>query len=156
MRLNRKLLFRAGTVLVLILIAAAMFIVGRGHTVYIDNKTFEYENATYPALYKTTVYNNDKEVAKLMKRERGMATWMGQNFKMTLEVTNEKGGEAVTYPFELKLPYGMDGIIVNLPAMLAGLPQEQYLSEFVPQTPQKDVGEEETVVVDEFLIPSDI
>lgn len=153
MKLNRKLLFRAGTVLVLLLIAAAMFVVGRGHTIYIDNKTFENGDQTYSAFYKTTVYDNDKEVAKLMKRERGMATWIGQNFKMKLEVTREKGGEAVTYPFELKLPYSMDGIIVNLPAMLAGLPPEQYMTQFVPQTPQTSEVDEE--VVTEELIPGD-
>ena len=150
---KRKFLFRAGTVLVLILIAFAMFIVGRGHTVFFDNKTFEDGNQTYTAAYKATVNDNDKEVAKLMKRERGMATWMGQNFRMTLEVTKEKGGEAVTYPIVLNLPYQMDGIIVNIPAMLAGLPQEKFMTEFVAQTPQTEVVEE--VVIDE-VVPADI
>ena len=36
------------------------------------------------------------------------------------------------YAFELSLPYGTDGIIVNLPGILAGLPQEAWMSEFIP------------------------
>lgn len=153
MKSKRTFLVRAGTLLVLLLIAGAMFIVGRGHTIYFDNKTFEYEGISYTAPYKAVVYDNDKEIAVLLKRERGMATWLGQNFKMALEVTLEKGGEAVTYPLQLKLPYRMDGVVLNLPAMLAGLPEEIYMSEFVSQIAQTDIVEE--VVIDE-LVPADI
>ena len=73
-----------------------------------------------------------EEVAKLAKRERGMSIWIGQNFKMILEVTREKGGEPEIHEIDLKLPYNVDGIVVNLPALLAGLPEEAWFSEFVP------------------------
>jgi hypothetical protein len=154
MKSKRRLLYGAGTLLVLLLIAGAMFIVGRGHTIYIDNKTFEYENQTYASFYKAVIYANDAEAAKLAKRERGMVTWMGQDFRMVLEVTREKGGEAVTYPVELKLPYHMDGIVLNLPAMLAGLPAEKYMTEFVAQEPQD--AKDEEIVIDEFAAPAEI
>ena len=39
---KRKWIFRGCTLLAILLIAVLMFIVGRGHTVYIDNKTLEY------------------------------------------------------------------------------------------------------------------
>lgn len=154
MKAKRTLLYRAATLAVLLALAVLMFIVGRGHTVFFDNKTFEYDNQSYPAAYKVIVQVNDKEVAKLMKRERGMATWMGQNFKMNLEVTQEKGGEPVLYPVALKLPYAMDGIILNIPAMLAGLGQEVYQKEFIVQEVQTEAVPEE-IITDE-LFPADI
>ena len=43
---TRRLLFRLGTVLILISICAVMMIIGRGHTVYFDNKQLEYNGTT--------------------------------------------------------------------------------------------------------------
>ena len=40
------------------------------------------------------------------------------------------------------MPYNMDGIIINLPALLGGQPSAAYLSEFISTDP---VEEEEDV-----------
>ena len=80
-----------------------------------------------------------------------MATWIGQNFKMTVEVTPEKGADAVPHEISLKLPYNMDGIVLNLPALLAGAPEEVYLSEFVSLAVETSSTEEE-IVTDEFSL----
>ena len=84
-----------------------------------------------------------------------MATWIGQNFKMTVEVTPEKGAEAVSHEVSLKLPYNMDGIVLNVPALLAGAPEEVYLSEFVSLATEVSSGDEE-IVTDDFGIGGDI
>ena len=147
----RKLLFRAGTVLLLALIAGLMFIVGRGHTVYLDNKTMEYNGQTYDAFYKVEVVQGGKTLTKLNKRERGMATNIGQNFKITLRITREKNGDEEEQDILLKLPYSMDGIIINLPGYLSGLPEAAYLSEFIP-APEPEAPEEEILPGDEFGI----
>lgn len=143
------LLFRCGTILVLLLIAGLMFLIGRGHTVYFDNKKAEYNGQTIETPYRIDVYVNDERVGKLSSGDRGMASWMGQNFKMRLEITKEKGGKKQIANVALKLPYNMDGIILNLPAMLAGLPEDAYLSEFIP-APVEVTEEDNEVVTDEF------
>ena len=130
---TRRILFSLLLVLILAVIAAVMMVIGRGHTVYFDNKTLEdYQGQTYKSFEKVVVTVKGEEVAKLAKRERGMSIWIGQNFKMILEVTREKGGEPEIHEIDLKLPYNVDGIVVNLPALLAGLPEEAWFSEFVP------------------------
>ena len=53
---KRKWIIRACALLVILVIAAVMFVVGRGHTVYIDNKTLEYSGETYEALQKSEVW----------------------------------------------------------------------------------------------------
>ncbi|MDD4075502.1 MAG: hypothetical protein PHC80_05365 [Eubacteriales bacterium] len=151
MKSKRAWLFRGLTVLALLLIAAVMFIIGRGHTVYIDNKNIDYNGQTYKGPYKVVVTVDGEQVAKLYNKDRGMAKCIGQKFEMLLAITQEKGGEEVNMGVTMTLPYSMDGIVVNLPALLAGLPQDAYLSEFVSAIPEEPV--EEDVVTDEFGIP---
>ena len=139
---KKKWIARIGTVAVLLVVAAVMFVIGRGHTVYFDNKTAEYNGTEYAAFQRVNVTVNGERVAKLSKRDRGMATWIGQDFKMELEITENKGDEPKILPVSIKLPYGMDGIVVNLPELVAGLPQEVWQSEFVPVATVEEVDEE--------------
>ena len=138
----RKILFRVGTVVVLLAIAACMMVIGRGHTLYFDNKKLEYEGTTYDPPYKITVLVGGQQVAKLNARDRGMATNIGQNFEMTLKIMQEKGGDETVETYKLKLPYSIDGIVINLPAYLAGLPEEAWMSEFVPIATESAEDEE--------------
>lgn len=155
MKVKRTLLIRVAVILVLIAISAVMMVIGRGHTVYFDNVALDYNGTHYDTPYKVTVFVNGEQVAKLYEKERGMATWMGQNFKMKLEVVETKGGAEETYSISLNLPYSMDGIVLNLPALLQGLPEEAYLTEFVSNV--EEVPEEETPgSTDEFDIGGDI
>lgn len=152
MNAKRKFLFRAGAVAILLLIAGAMFIVGRGHTVFLDNKALEYNGQTYTSPYKVVVYVNGEQAAKLYDTERGKATCIGQKFTMSLEITKEKGGSEETAAITLDLPRNMDGIIINVPALLADLPKEVYLSEFITEPVEP---EEEEIPTDEFGIPEE-
>ena len=43
---TKKLIVRLVALLIVIAVAALMFVIGRGHTIYIDNKTLEYEGET--------------------------------------------------------------------------------------------------------------
>ena len=132
MKAKRRLLFQILAVVLLVAIGYTMTIIGRGHTIYLDSKTLEYDGQTYKPAYKTVVYVDGQQVAKLYDKERGMATWIGQNFEMTLEITQEKGGDETTETYQIKLPYNMDGIVINIPGFLAGLDQDAYISQFVP------------------------
>ncbi len=147
---KRTLLFRLGAVFLLLVIAACMMVIGRGHTVYLDNKTLEYEGNTYKAPYKITVFVRGEQVAKLYAKERGSATNIGQNYAMTLRVMQEKGGDEVEYSFQMKLPYNLDGVVVNLPGLLANLPQEAIQSEFVPIVTEASSADDEVPGGDEF------
>ena len=147
---KRTLFFRIGAIVILLAIAAVMMVIGRGHTVYFDNN-----GETYDTPYNVCVYVNDERVAKLYDKERGMATWIGQNFEMTLEITQEKGGDETTETYQITLPYNMDGIVINLPGFLAGLDQDAYITEFVPVATEETTTEDEQLPGDEFGIDID-
>ena len=152
---GRRMFVRAGFVLALLLIAGVMMVIGRGHTVYFDNRTLDYNGETYPAPYQVVVYIKGKSIAKLKTRERGMQTAIGQDFGMALGVTREKGGEEEIIECYQKLPYGMDGVIINLPGYLAGLPEEAYLTEFIAAPPAED-EEETTAEGEEGIIDAEL
>ena len=155
MKAKRRLLFQILAVVLLVAIGYTMTIIGRGHTIYLDSKTLEYDGQTYKPAYKTVVYVDGQQVAKLYDKERGMATWIGQNFEMTLEITQEKGGDETTETYQITLPYNMDGIVINLPGFLAGLDQDAYITEFVPVATEETTTEEEELPGDEFGIDID-
>lgn len=149
---KRTLLLRVCALVLLVAVAALMMVLGRGHTIYFDNRSLEYEGKTYEAPYKIVVISDGEQISKLYEKDRGMDICIGQRYEMTLELTQEKGGEEVTNTYSLKLPYNMDGIIVNLPAFLAGLPQEAYISEFVSGVAGEPAQEDEPIT-DEFGLP---
>lgn len=149
MKKRRTILFRIGAILILLIIAAVMMVIGRGHTVYIDNVTMDYGGQTYKAPYKVVVFVGGEQVAKLRNKERGMSTCIGQRFEMTLEITQEKGGGEETRTVSLELPYNLDGVVINLPAFLAGLPEDTYLSKFVPKVEETE-PESDVPPADEF------
>ena len=150
---SKKWLYRIGALILLLAIAGTMVVIGRGHTVYMDNKVLEYEGEEYGCPRKITVYVDGEKVAKLSKKDRGMATCIGQNFSMTLEVEQEKDSEPVTTEFDIKLPFNMDGIVINLPGLLAGLPNEAIMSEFVQLTVADEPDEE--IITDEFAMDTE-
>ena len=146
------ILFRCATVAILLVIAGCMLVIGRGHTIYFDNKGGDFGGHTVEAPYRVGVFVDGERVAKLSEGDRGMTSWMGQNFRMKLEITREKDGKTQVANVAMKLPYNMDGIIINIPALLAGEPEEMYLSEFVVAQAETAEDDEEVILTDEFDI----
>ena len=101
---KRKWIFRCCTLLIILAIAGVMFLIGRGHTVYIDNKTLEWNGESYGALQKVEVWVGGERLSKLGKRERTMSTVIGQHFEMELINTVNKGDEPEEVTVSLSLP----------------------------------------------------
>lgn len=153
---TRRLVIRVAAVLVLIIVGIIMSIIGRGHTIYLDNKTLEYNGQTYKAPYKVTIYVGDEQLTKLYDKERSSTTCLGQTFTVTLEVMETKNGSEEMQTYKIPVPKNMDGVIINIPGYLAGLPEEAYLSEFVA-APTEDIGDDEVPGGEgDDLIPTDM
>ena len=149
---KRRLAFRLGAIALLIAIAACMMVIGRGHTVYVDNKSIDFDGETFAPYDRATVYVNGERLSKLQPKERTSATNIGQSFSMTLELIKEKGGETETVDIALKLPYNMDGIIVNIPGYMAGLPEEAWMTEFVSVPTEAEMQDEEIPTEEEDVL----
>ncbi len=74
-----------------------------------------------------------------------LTTVIGDKLELTVEVMQQKGGSETTETYQMTLPHNIDGIIINLPAYMAGLPEEAYLEEFIPAPPtEEDDGKRPT------------
>ena len=149
MKDKRRLLFRVAAIAIILAVAAVMFVIGRGHTLYFDNKETAYNGQTVEPFYKVVVTVGDQKPAKLSKGDRGMGEVMGQKLSMTVEITDEEGASPHAHKVNMSVPYKMDGITINIPALMAGLPEDAYLSEFVIEVPDTGATDEE-IVTDEF------
>ena len=139
---KRSWIIRIAFVLVLVLVAVLMLRIGRGHTVYFDNRALDKDGHSVAAPYKITVYVNGEQISKLYDKERCMVTNIGDSLELTVEVMQQTGGSETTAPYKLTLPHSIDSVIINLPAYMAGLPEEAYLEEFIP-APSADLDDEE-------------
>ena len=139
---KRSWLIRIAFILVLVLVAVLMLRIGRGHTVYFDNRALDKDGQSVAAPYKITVYVNGEQISKLYDKERCMVTNIGDSLELTVEVMQQKGGSETTETYKLTLPHSIDSVIINLPAYMAGLPEEAYLEEFIP-APSADLNDEE-------------
>jgi hypothetical protein len=155
MKNKRQLLFRIAALVIILAVAAVMFVIGRGHTIYFDNKETSYNGQTVEAFYKVTVTTGEEKPSKLSKGDRGMASIMGQTLSMTLEITDAEGDQPHAHKVSMSVPYNMDGIMINVPALMQGLPQDAYMSEFIIETPDTGSTDEE-IVTDEFDMGGDM
>ena len=150
----RKWIIRSAAIVVLIVLGVIMSIIGRGHTIYLDNKTLEYDGQTYKAPYKVTVTVDGEQLTKLYDKERGSTTCLGQTFTVTLEIMETKNGTEEVQTYKIPIPKNMDGVIINIPGYLAGLPEEAYLTEFVPAVTEEP-DDSETPSGDDSLLTGD-
>ena len=130
---KRSWLIRIAFILVLVLVAVLMLRIGRGHTVYFDNRAVDKGGQSVEAPYKITVYVNGEQISKLYEKERCLTTVIGDKLELTVEVMQQKGGSETTETYQMTLPHNIDGIIINLPA---------YLEEFIPAPPTEEDDEE--------------
>ena len=139
---KRSWIIRIAFILVLVLVAVLMLRIGRGHTVYFDNRALDKDGQSVAAPYKITVYVNGEQISKLYDKERCMVTNIGDSLELTVEVMQQKGGSETTETYKLTLPHSIDSVIINLPAYMAGLPEEAYLEEYIP-APSAELDDEE-------------
>lgn len=156
MKITRTFVFRAVTILLLVALALTMLFIGRKHIVYIDNKSLDYDGGGVSALYKIEYKNAAGETKKLYQRERGQIDLMGQHNTITLTITEKKGGEEVEKKIRLDIPFKKDAVVVNIPALLQGLDESIWMTDFVSlATTSETSAEEEVVLSDDFGLGDD-
>lgn len=153
MKLNvRRVLFTSGLIAILVAISVFCLIFGRGHTVYLDNKSIE--GTDYSSYASVDIYYKGEKIVNLQKAERGSITLTGQKLDVEFVVMKKKTSSEEDIKTTITLPYDMDGIVINIPAYLEGADEATYMSEFVSAVPEEDV-DEEVPVTDEFGMTTD-
>lgn len=149
MKTNKNIIYKIVVVLVLIAICFIMIYIGRGHTLYFDNKAMEVNGTMINPPYKVKVFMKGKEAANLSDGDRGMGIWIGPKAHIELEVTKERGVAKENIKYDIPLPRKYDGVIINLVGLLNGANYDDYISEFIPLATTTS-KEDEEVVIDDF------
>lgn len=149
----RRILFISSLVAVLVGISIVCFIVGRGHTIYLDNKSIE--GTDYSSYASVDIIYKGEKVVNLGKAERGSVTLTGQKLNIQFVVKKTKAAQEETIDATIDLPYNLDGIVINIPAYVDGADKETYMSEFVPVRVEEEDVDDEVPITDEFSVTTD-
>ena len=149
---RRRILFISGFVAILVGICIICFIVGRGHTIYFDNKSID--GTAYESYDHIDVYYKDEKITTLAKRERIEFSFTGQKVSFSLSYGKKMLSPSETIDITIDVPYNMDGLVINLPALIEGAEENVYMSEYIPQNNAEDI-EEEVPNTDEFAITTE-
>lgn len=151
MKVSKTFLYRAGVVFFLVLIGVIMIFTGRKHIIYVDNKAIDYDGGSVSALYKieVTVKNNDTK--KLYQRERGEITVMGQNVTLNLVITDKKGGSERDIGYRIHIPFEKDAVVINVPALLEGLDESIWMTDFVSLATTSGSADETVILTDDGM-----
>lgn len=131
--LTRRHLFQLAAILVLLLLAVLMYIVGRQHTILLDNKTIEHEGKTYQAFSIVEVEIDKEGAIELAARDRDKVDVMGQRHTITVVYTDDFYEEYELVK-KFKVPIGHDMVLVSIPALVGELDESVWLQEFIAPT----------------------
>lgn len=119
--MNRKLLIRSAVVLVLIMVAVFLFIIGKGYTLLLDNKDFEYGGKTYEAFEMVKVWVDREEPIELYPRDRDMVMVSGKAHTIGITVYNKNYDEIGTRELKFRLKGKGSMFLLSMPAFGAEL-----------------------------------
>ena len=125
---------RVVVIVLIILLAVFLYHYGKQHTVYVDNRMIKIGDESYRPLSRAEVSIDGMESQTYRQRTRREETVVRQKHTIRIESGDE------VYEGEFTLPVSQDAVVLSLPAFVAGLGQDQYLSEFVPMAQQLGIG----------------
>ena len=125
---------RVAVIVLIILLAVFLYHYGKQHTVYVDNRMIKIGDESYRPLSRAEVSIDGMESQTYRQRTRREETVVRQKHTIRIESGDE------VYEGEFTLPVNQDAVVLSLPAFVAGLGQDQYLSEFVPMAQQLGLG----------------
>jgi hypothetical protein len=111
----RRSVIRAGLVAVGVGLAVLAFVLGRGHTILLDNK--DAEDGSVSAFDGVLVTVDRQEELEMYLGDRLAATVTGQSHRITIEDFN---GDTVVEK-KIRVPLGQDMVLVSIPKLAAGI-----------------------------------
>ena len=122
---RKRLIVRSALVAVYVAILVLMLLLGKRHTILIDNKAAE--DGSYAAIDGMSVQIDSLESAEYYPGDRDKAVVTGQRHKIKIEILSES--KVVEQSFSV--PFGQDMVILSVPKLVAGI--APYLEPFVQQ-----------------------
>jgi len=150
-KFTRRHLFQLVAIILVLILGVVMYIVGKQHTILLDNKTLETGGKTYQAFSIVEVEVNRGESIELAARDRDKAEVMGQKNRITVVYT-DKSFEEHKLVTDFSVPLEQDMVLVNIPALVGGADESVWMQPY--EVPTLAVVPEAEPVVTEEIIPT--
>ena len=119
--INRQNGFRAGLLVVLVLLGVYLFTSGKQHQMFVDNKAVELEGKAYEPAALVRVAFNGGEPLELASGDRDVTQVVGSSHTVKVEVLNESGDVVQTLDGDFKWVSGKKSMF-SVPAFMGGAP----------------------------------
>jgi len=132
---TRRLFIRGAIAVLWIALGVILFVMNRGHSLLLDNKSVEELSLEAPELVTVTV-DKGKSI-EFFRGDRDIVKVGGGKHRLTVEFT----GGTPSFTKTFSLPLKGDMYLLSIPKMLAGM--EPFYEPFVNTAPQSRDEEEE-------------
>ena len=122
---------RLGCIVVIIALAIFLYFFGKQRTLYVDNWTTEINGESYRYLDWAEVQIDDLGAQEYNPRVRRGVDLRGRTHTITITTEDENFNLIELDPIEFTLP--ADESIISVPGLVAGLPVEDCIKEFIPE-----------------------
>ncbi len=131
MKINRRFYVRAIAIVLVILFAILMALIGKQHSILIDNKNIEVNGSEIKVLQLVEVQIDKEPSMELARRDRVQVDIQGQSFRLKV-IYSDKNWEEQVLEKKLKVPFSEDMILLSIPAFIENMDDiDSYLEPFV-------------------------
>lgn len=132
---SRTFWIRTAAIAAILILSVFLFLVGRQHTVLVDNKTVTVDGKEIPALQLVEVAVNKLPSLELAARDRDMFLVTGQTHSVSVTYADQYWEEH-TITRKFKVPLMQDMVMVLVPALVANPEADQsvWLQNYEPPT----------------------
>jgi hypothetical protein len=128
---TRRLIVRGGLLLVYGTLIGLSLVLGKGHTVLLDNK--DSEDGSVKAIESLTVSVDGQDSMEFMAGDRDITKVRSQWHTLVVDMNGQKTEK------KFKVPLGEDMVLLSIPKLLAGV--EPAVIPFVPRDEPAPAGE---------------
>lgn len=148
-KITKRFWIQVAAIIVLILLGVLMFVIGKQHTILLDNKTLETETATYRALPEVTVQVDKGEKIELAARDRDQAIVVRQGHTVTVWYEDPKTYEERELKIKFRVPLSENMMLMSIPALVNGADESVWLTHYEIAVVTSVASEEEAIVTSE-------
>lgn len=116
--MKKQIIIRIIFIALLLVLGIFLYISGKEHTIFIDNKDITLKDIVYKANNDYKVWIDNKELKTIRKGERGLIKVTGTNHKIMVEKIVDEVLTGEQYEKRFKLKTNEKNVIINIPAMI--------------------------------------
>lgn len=138
--MRRRTIVRAVLFLLVVLLSAWLFRVGKGHTLLLDTNTVEFDGKELRSAEAISVSVDGREPEEMGRVERVIVdNLMGSSHSVVIEVIS---GEEKKIETSFTIPAAVDTALLRIAAVLNGAPGKEWVVPFVEEKAKEEAVEQ--------------